>query len=68
MVYYGREEKERVVFSYVRKLAQSQGSYGRLLHEIEYAKEFYPKDYEEFMDEATQHCGSMLEFVMWYEG
>lgn len=68
MVYQDREEKERVVFSYMRKLAQSQGSYGRLLHAIEYAKEFYPEDYEEFMDGATNHCGDIVDFVMWYEG
>lgn len=68
MVYQGREAKEQVVFSYMRTLAQSCGTYGRLLHAIEYAKEFYSEDYEEFMDGATQHCGDVLDFVTWYEG
>ena len=68
MVYQDREEKERVVFSYMRKLAQSQGLYYRLLHAIEYAKEFYPEDYEEFMAGAPNHCGDIVDFVMWYEG
>ena len=68
MVYQDREEKERVVFSYIRTLAQSQGSYGRLLDALEYAKKIYPGDYEEFMDGATKHCGNIVDFVTWYEG
>ena len=47
MVYQGREAKEQIVFSYMRTLAKSHGLYGRLLDAIEYAKEFYPEDYEE---------------------
>lgn len=68
MVYYGREAKEQAVLSYMRTLAQSCGTYGRLLHAIEYAKEFYPEDYEEFMDGATKHCRDIVDFVTWYEG
>lgn len=67
MVYQGREAKEQIVFSYMRTLAKSHGLYGRLLDAIEYAKEFYPEDYEEFMDGATKHCGDIVDFVMWFE-
>lgn len=68
MVYQDREAKEQAVLSYMRTLAQSCGSYGRLLHAIENAKENFPEDYKEFMDGATKHCGDIVDFVMWYEG
>ena len=51
----------------MRTLAKSHGLYGRLLDAIEYAKEFYPEDYEEFMDGATKHSGDIVDFVMWFE-
>ena len=68
MVYQDMEAKEQVVFSYMRTLARSCGSYGRILHAIENAKTEFPEVYREFMDEATQHCGDMLDFVTWCEG
>lgn len=68
MVYYGNEAKEQAIMSYIRTLSMSQGFYGRLYNTLHASKQIPDDDYyNQFMSEATKHCGSMLEFVLWLE-
>ena len=50
------------------ELAQSQGFYGRLLRNIEEAREYDPDVYEAFMQELeAQNFGDALDLILYIE-
>ena len=55
--------KEQIL-NLIKKLACSQGMYGRLLNRMNEDSEFKNK----FLNAAeAQHFGDAVDFVMWYE-
>lgn len=61
---YGVEE----VIDVVRSLAQSQGSYGRLLEQILYFQEYEPDTFDEFKRVVEeQHFKDPVDVVLFFE-
>ena len=56
------------ILNVIRKLASSQGFYGRLLASMETMEEMFPKDYEEVVKELeSQNFQNAVDLVMYFE-
>lgn len=56
------------ILNVIRKLASSQGFYGRLLASMETMEEMFPQDYAEVVKELeSQNFQNAVDLVMYFE-